>query len=401
MGKPRLIFVNRVYWPNEAATAQLLTDLAEGLAARDWEVHVIAAGIGDEVRRGVRIHRAGSFEQHAGALSQLGNYGRFTRAAGRLLDAFLAPGDIVVLKTDPPQLAPALTQRSIARGAWVVQWIQDIYPEILGGHLGRWVNGILLPLRVSRDRAWRQAARCVIVGGDMRAVLLRHGVSEARITLLPNWAPRELDTPAGAAEVATARKEMGRADDFLVAYSGNLGRVHEFQTVLQAAALLRSDQGICFLFIGRGPRLAEAQARTRSLGLSNVRFLPPLPRNRLAAGLAAPDAHLVSLRPEFTGLVNPSKLAGAAAAGRPILYIGDTTGANPRLLAGEEFGYTVATNDAAGLAAHIRSLRADPALAARMGRNARASYARHFTADSALAGWDDLLRGLDPRQADS
>ena len=33
MSAPRVIFVNRFYWPEEPATAQLLTDLAEGLAA--------------------------------------------------------------------------------------------------------------------------------------------------------------------------------------------------------------------------------------------------------------------------------------------------------------------------------------------------------------------------------
>ena len=41
MAKARIIFVNRVYWPSQAATAQLLTDLAEGLAALDG---IVSAG---------------------------------------------------------------------------------------------------------------------------------------------------------------------------------------------------------------------------------------------------------------------------------------------------------------------------------------------------------------------
>jgi len=37
----RVIFVNRTYWPGEEATAQVLTDLAEGLAGKGHDIHVI------------------------------------------------------------------------------------------------------------------------------------------------------------------------------------------------------------------------------------------------------------------------------------------------------------------------------------------------------------------------
>ena len=59
LAAPRLIFINRVYWPDEAATAQLLTDLAGGLAGKGWETHVIAGGGEAESHAGVGIHRAG------------------------------------------------------------------------------------------------------------------------------------------------------------------------------------------------------------------------------------------------------------------------------------------------------------------------------------------------------
>ena len=39
----RLVFVNRFYWPDEPATAQLLADLAEALARRGFAVTVIAS----------------------------------------------------------------------------------------------------------------------------------------------------------------------------------------------------------------------------------------------------------------------------------------------------------------------------------------------------------------------
>jgi colanic acid biosynthesis glycosyl transferase WcaI len=40
-GRPRLLFVNQHYWPDVAATAQHLTDLAEHLAKDGFDVHVL------------------------------------------------------------------------------------------------------------------------------------------------------------------------------------------------------------------------------------------------------------------------------------------------------------------------------------------------------------------------
>ena len=63
----RLLFINQYYWPDHASTAQHLTDLAESLAARGFECHVLCAQgrykPGEpappafEVHEGVHIHR--------------------------------------------------------------------------------------------------------------------------------------------------------------------------------------------------------------------------------------------------------------------------------------------------------------------------------------------------------
>ncbi len=44
----------------------------------------------------------------------------------------------------------------------------------------------------------------------------------------------------------------GLADKFVVGYSGNMGRAHEFETVLSAAAILKDRKDFIFLFIGDG-----------------------------------------------------------------------------------------------------------------------------------------------------
>jgi glycosyltransferase involved in cell wall biosynthesis len=389
---PRVIFVNRVYWPSQTATAQLLTDLAEGLAARDRPVHVIAAGEESGSHRGVTIHRTGPGEQHGGLVSRTFNYGRFLRRARRELAALAQPGDIVVLLTDPPMLGAAVAGTVRRAGASVVHWIQDIYPEIVTAHVGALAGLPLWPLRLKRDAAWRSARCCVTLGESMARTLAARGVPGGRTAVVPNWAPPDLSAPPDASAIAAQRAAWGLADKFIVAYSGNLGRVHEFSAVVEAAGRLRARPEIVFLFIGTGARFAEVRAAAHARNLTNIRFLPPAPRAGLGASLGAADAHLVTLRPEFARLVFPSKLAGVLAAGRPVLFVGPPDGEIAGLLARAECGAAFAPTDGAGLAATIGQWQADPRRVAELGRHAHSVCEGHFTFEAALAQWEEILR---------
>lgn len=389
-----MIFVNRVYWPSTAATAQLLTDLAEGLAAQGWPVHVIAAGESSTRHRGVTIHRTGDTDRHDGLLSRTLNYARFRRDARQRLADLIQPGDTVVVMTDPPMIGAALAATVAERGAALIHWIQDIYPEIVTAHVGAFAALPLAPWRARRDAAWRSAARCVTLGEDMAGMVASRRVPAERIAVLPNWAPRELDAAAPAAAVAARRAAWGVDGKFVVVYSGNLGRVHEFATGLDAAEILRPQTDIVFLFIGAGARFAEVQAAARARRLDNVRLLPPEPRAGLAAALAAADVHLVTLKPAFASLVYPSKLAGVLAAGRPVLFVGPSGGEIARLLAREGCGAAMNAGESSLLAGTIGEWQADRAACAERGRRARDVHQRRFTFAAALVAWESLLRQL-------
>ena len=392
MSVTRVIFVNRVYWPSQAATAQLLADLAEELAARGWPVHVIAAGSEPGSRHGVTIHRTGPGETHGGLLSRARNYAAFLLGARRVLRALVRPGDTLVLMTDPPMLGAVAAGPALANGARVVHWIQDIYPEIIPAHSGRWAALPLAPLRWARNRSWRAASCCVPISADMADTVAQQSVARAAIAVVHNWAPRELQAPADPAAVAQQRAAWGCTGKFIVAYSGNLGRVHEFSTVVAAAALLAGEPDVVFLFIGSGARFAEVAAVAAARRLTNLHFLPPAPRAQLATTLAAADAHLVTLKPGFEKLVSPSKLAGILAAGRPALYVGPGGTEISRLLAAGPCGSTIAPGDAPGLAAAVRHLRDDPVARAVVGLNARRCYEQHFTLAQAANRWEKILR---------
>jgi glycosyltransferase involved in cell wall biosynthesis len=391
VGRPRVIFVNRVYRPSEAATAQLLRDLAEGLVARGWPVHVIASGEGEPELDGVRVHRTGGISAHGGWLSQAWNYLRFLGTARRHVARLAGPDSIVVPMTDPPMLGAVVTARALRRGARVVPWVQDLYPEIVTALAGDWTKPLLLPLRAWRDRALRRAQTVVCVGQDMMKFVTAARMTRERQAHLPNWAPKELESTPAVEAVAAQREAWGVAGRFVVGYSGNLGRAHEFDTLLATAARLAGDQDVVFQITGDGARLREVRAGAERAGLANLRFRPAQPRKDLAASLAAIDLHVVTLRSGCEAGVHPSKLAGVAAAGRPVAFVGAPDCGIARDLAREQWGRSFAIGDAVGLAEFIRQTAQDRALAAALGSRARGIYQERYRFDAALAHWERIL----------
>ena len=309
--------------------------------------------------------------------------------------ALAQPGDIVVALTDPPMLGTRVAAALAGRGVRVVEWIQDIYPEVVAAHYGAFVGRLLSGWRRQRDEAWRASAACVTLGADMAAAVTAAGVPAERIALIPNWAPRELHAAPPDSAVAARREQWQAGGRFVIAYSGNLGRVHEFATVLDAIAAQQDNPAVAFHFIGRGPRMTAVAQAARARGLRQVAFHPPVPREELPALLAAADAHLVTLQPAFARLVYPSKLAGILAAGRPALFVGPPGGDIARFVRQHDCGAAFAPGEADALAATIAGWAADRGAAHRLGRHAQRAYADHFTFDATLAQWDARLRGLD------
>jgi colanic acid biosynthesis glycosyl transferase WcaI len=389
-----IIFVNRFYHPETPATGQLLADLAEGLAARGHAVTVITArhrdsAVQEEILAGVRILRV-SRTCAGGPPAKAVSFLRFHLAAFSAVRRVARAGSMLVVMTDPPLLGISAGLAAASRGACCIHWVQDVYPEIvtrLTRH--RWA-GLLQPLR---NTAWRRAGCCVTLGEDMAALLLRNGVDRRRVVIQPNWAPAGLE-PLPRDTDSPLRREWGLAGRFVVAYSGNLGRVHDLDPLLDLATLLRDAPEISFLFVGSGAGERGMRADATSRGLRNVSFLPPQPRERLAASLAVADLHAVTLRPGCEDLVFPSKLYGATAAGRPVLFIGPAGCEVARTVADGDLGLTATRTTLAEAARGIRQLAADPGRWRRHAEAAR-DFSRRHSAMRATETWDRLLSAIE------
>jgi glycosyltransferase involved in cell wall biosynthesis len=314
----------------------------------------------------------------------------YLSAAWRLF-RLLRRGDVVVAKTDPPLISVPVGWVAGLRGARLVNWLQDLFPEVaaaLGIRLARGTAGGLLANL--RDRSLKRAAMNVAIGEGMRKRLLDLGVDSARVDVIHNWSDDERIQPLSA-EANPLRGEWGLDGKFVVGYSGNLGRAHEHETLLAAADRLRGERDVVFLFIGGGASMGTMRAEAEARGIGNLIFRPYQPAERLRESLAVPDVHLVVLRPEMEGLIVPSKFYGIAAAGRPTIFVGSRAGEIAGLLSAGEAGFAVDQGDGLGLAEAVLRLRDDPALRERIGQNARRLCEERFSRRAALEHWERVL----------
>ncbi len=398
----KLVFVNRYYAPDESATSQLLGDLARACARDGRDVHVVASrqlyhdpGAQLDPRDridGVTVHRV--LTTRFGRWSIVGrllDYVSFHVAVACALLRLLRRGDIVVAKTDPPLISVVAAACAATRGAAVVNWLQDLFPEAacaLGVRIGR--HHRFRGLTRLRDWSLERALVNVTIGQRMREQLRSLGLPPGRLRVIHNWSDGQAIVPT-ARDANPLRREWSLQDRFVVGYSGNLGRAHDLDTLLDAACLLKDRDDIRFLFVC-GPkqlvRIAEAGVRR---GLRNLVLQPFQPRERLAHSLTAADLHIVSLRPALEGFIVPSKFYGIAAAGRPAVFIGDQHGEIARIVKRAQCGEVVAPGDAQVLAERIAHFVAHPQLVAGMGANAREVFERQFDMPVALRAWERVL----------
>jgi len=400
----KIVFLNRFFYPDHSATSQMLSDLAFYLADTGHNVAIItsrqryddpAADLpAAETIRRVRIHRVRTPRFGRGNLiGRALDYLGFYLAAALRLRQILAPGDVVVAKTDPPLISIPAAWVARRRRAHLVNWLQDVFPEVaialgvrgFASPLGRWQQAL-------RNWSLREARMNVAIGERMRDHLLAEGVVADRITVIPNWADGEAIRPV-AAEDNPLRREWGLDSKFVVGYSGNLGRAHEFETILGAAERLPDEPGIVFLFIGDGAQMARVRDAAAERGLSNIVFQPYQPRERLNMSLGAADVHLVVLRPELEGLIVPSKAYGSLAAGRQIIFVGDAEGEIARMLRTASAGRDCPIGDPSRLAAIIQEMSAAENVGA-SGDAARQLFASGYELKVSCARFATLFASL-------
>jgi glycosyltransferase involved in cell wall biosynthesis len=190
---------------------------------------------------------------------------------------------------------------------------------------------------------------------------------------LSNAVDTEIFSPARRDE--RLRRRLLGDGTCLAVYAGLHGIAQGLSQVLEAAAHVQDLPGLRFAFVGEGPEKEELIVRSRTMGLGNVRFEPPVPASEVPALIASADIALVPLRTDLPGAV-PSKLYEAMASGRPVLLAAN--GEAARIIRESGAGTVVEPGDFAGMAAALRELTRDVDRRQAMGRMGRTAAMERF-----------------------
>lgn len=382
-------------------SAQVFGGLCEGLAARGWDVTARPSNSSchdPRARHPRREARNGVFYRRVWrpSLSQASGAGRILNAlwmtAAWSLEA-LRPGaryDAVLVGTDPILSVTALRAWKLFRPSVKrVHWAFDVYPQAAVAD-GLLRSGALGTRLLTGIAAWGVKAAHLVadIGPCMRSLL--PAAPDTRRETFPPWALVEPPAPLEA-DPEERRALFGDAR-LGVLYSGSFGRAHSFDEILALARRLRGT-GIRFAFSARGNREAELRAAVTPED-DNVSFAPFVSEGDLSRRLGAADVHAVSLRPEWTGTVVPSKFQAALAAGRPVLFAGSPEAAPARWIAERGLGWNLTTDPASveSAAAALLALAADPSALSALRTRCHAAYAELFSRETTVGKWDAAMR---------
>jgi glycosyltransferase involved in cell wall biosynthesis len=401
-------FFNRSYWPDQTATGQLLTDLCEDLVREHGCRVTVVSGPAlaplpgqAVVRRGVAMRDERHGVTVLRATGTRFDKRRFAGRAANYLTYFgaacltglrLERPDVVVALTDPPIVGLAAAMASRRFGVPFVMAFKDLFPEVTSLLPDFHSDAIDAALQRVNRYLVRRADMNVALGETMKQRLIENkGAPPARVTIIPDWADTSAITP-GAKDNAFARAH-GLVDKFVVMHSGNLGLSQGLETIVEAAARLRDQGDIVFVFQGDGVSKPALEALVRAQRLDNVRFLPFAPKASLGEAFAAADVFVVSLQRGLAGYIVPSKLYGILAAGRPYIAAVEEQCEVAALTRSRACGLVVEPGSAGPFAEAVMTFYRDRAMAARCGRQAREA-ALTFDRRTQVARYLDVFRAV-------
>ena len=393
----RLLLISEHFQPSTGATAQLMTDLASDLVSLGWRVAVLTATAGPKTSLPdapmvVRLNNALRRQSRAGV------FGKTMRGMQFLVSSLIwclvqgRQGDVILIVSNPPFIGLLGPLLHTLRGLPYVFVFQDLFPQTAV------ISGLLPPSSpVTSSWRWlmswvyRQSTTTVVLSDSMRQQLIRDLGHQRPIAVIHNWAVEQaLASPRASNPFAV---KHGFQHRFTVQYSGNFGRLHDLDTLLETACILLSHP-VQFVFIGGGAKQSQIDASCESHALTNVLRLPYQPRATLPYSLGACDLAAISLMPGAENSMAPCKFYGILASGRGVVLVARRTCDLAQLVLNEGLGLVVNPGESDALAEQLLQLSRDPEQVEAIGHRARSLYEKRFGRERSIQAYASLLESI-------
>ncbi|WP_373481293.1 glycosyltransferase family 4 protein [Geminocystis sp.] len=403
----KILIVNQFFPPDYAATGQLIEELATAISKENIKVRVFSGqpGYAFDTNQAPRDEKMGKVHVRRTRTAQMWPQ----RIRGKAVNSFLfflrafihtaryQKGDDLLIITTAPAFMTWLGY--FVYVIWKKKYvclIYDLYPNVITALKVLPETNVIVKLwNKLNHQTWTNAQEIIVLSSTMKELILEAcpQVSD-KISIIHNWADGNTIKPIKKEDNWFAQ-QYSLDKKFTILYSGNMGRCHDMETIIEAAYILKDyHDSIQFVFIGSGPQQEAIKEKINGLELDNILFLPYQKKEDLPYSLTACDVSLISMAQGMEGIVAPSKLYSTLAAGNAVGVICPERSFLKQLVVDAQCGESFRNKDAQGLANFFLKLKEDSSLCEKMGYNARQYFCNHFTKDIAINKYLDVIDNI-------
>jgi len=298
--------------------------------------------------------------------------------------------DLVLVTTAPPFMPMAAKAAKRLRRIPYAYLIYDLEPD-------RTTRlGVISPSNPTAkalgyaQRRWLQgAAGVVAIGRCMKKLLItKYGVSPEKTHVIP----------VGSEEKQSAVRferpgPFSKEHPFRLLYSGNLGRYHDFDALLDCAKALQSEP-FSFKIVGNGAKRKHLEMRVRDEKIANVTIMDPVSSDEYVQLLAKADACFVTMEDGIEGTCVPSKFYSILAAGRPTLAVAREASELAMCIKEHDCGKVVPPGDSHALTEALRSMLAMGEQVDELGANGRRAFVENYTIQDSVASYHCVFTSI-------
>ena len=331
----RILFLTDNFPPEVNAPATRTYEHAREWVGKGYEVTVITCApnfphgkvyegfknklINREEKDGIKVIRVWTYiTANEGFLKRILDYISFAVMA--FLTGIWVRTDIIVATS--PQFFTAIAGRWLSFfkfKPWIME-VRDLWPESITA-VGAMNQGKIYKfLEWVELRLYKSAKKIIVVTDTFKSKIIARGINASKIDVHKNGVILDLFEPrVKDKELMQANPQLQGKKVF--AYIGTHGMAHGLSFILNSLSKLQESLPQAhFLLIGEGAEKENLLKQTKDLKLTNVTFMPFVPKNEVVRYLSLMDVALVNLKKSDTfKTVIPSKIFEAAALQKPIL----------------------------------------------------------------------------------
>lgn len=380
----KLWIISELFFPNESATAYILTEMAKKFT-EVYEVNVICADTnyeGDKKRVDsaavdipeMNILRVDVQELDKNSIiKRLVRFLSVSRKLYKKAKKVVRPGDTVFAVTNPAFLLPYMRKLKRNKKLEYILLVHDVFPEnaIATGVMK--IKSLYAILKKVFDKSYAAADKILVLGEDMKEIVASKTGRADNVFVCENWGSDSI--------VPNDRPVDGK---LVLQYAGNIGRVQGLEDWVALAAKTMNSS-LVFDFWGSGALVPFMNSFVAEHKLSNVRIRGSYNRATQNNVLNDCDIAVISLAKGMKGLGVPSKTYNILSAGKPILYIGDEGSEIYNLVKKYDLGYVFTWEQKKEICAFLESLN-DCSLAElkAKGLRSRTCYETYYTQEIIL-----------------